>query len=94
LERGPSTLTMTVNTSIFHSIDVGDGSPYRPRHVADMSKDGARLYVGAALDVPDHFTLLVKGEVLKLFKCQVVWRSNSHVGVKFEQSLSRERDSD
>jgi hypothetical protein len=84
---------MTASTSVFHSVDVGDGTSLRPWHVADISQDGARLRVGSACDVPDHFTLLVKGDVAKLFKCQVIWRSETHVGVKFALTAHRERDS-
>jgi len=51
------------------------------------------LRVEGADGVPERFTLLVKGNVQKLLRCQVVWRSASHVGVKFEQSATPERDS-
>jgi hypothetical protein len=87
------TSAMTATSSLFHCVDAGDGTSFRPWHIDDISKDGARLRVDAADDVPDHFTLLVKGKVMKLFKCEVVWRSPSHVGVKFEHGESRERDS-
>jgi hypothetical protein len=63
---------MSANVSLFHSVEVGNGTSFRPWHLADISKDGARLRVDAAGDVPDRFTLLVKGEVMKLLKCRVV----------------------
>ena len=45
---------------------------------------GARLLVDDPDCVPDEFTLVQKGTVATLWKCRVVWRSGSHVGVKFE----------
>ena len=84
---------MTANIRLFHCINAGDGTSFRPWHIDDISKDGARLRVAGADGVPERFTLLVKGNVQKLLRCQVVWRSASHVGVKFEQSATPERDS-
>ena len=77
---------MTAIGHVFHCVDVGNGSSLHPWHIADLSKDGAKLRVDAAVQVPDHFTLLVRGDVIRLLRCRVVWRSASHVGVKFEQS--------
>jgi hypothetical protein len=50
----------------------------------ERSEGGARLLVDDPARVPDRFTLVQKGQVTTLRKCRVVWRSDSHVGVKFE----------
>ena len=84
---------MTVKSTLFHSIDVGDGSSFRPWHIVDISKDGARLRVDTECEIPERFTLMVKGASVKFINCKVAWRSDTHVGVKFEQPEDAARDS-
>jgi hypothetical protein len=55
-----------------------------PWSMVDCSARGARLLVGDPALVPDTFTLVEKGAVVRLWKCRVAWRSDSHVGVTFE----------
>jgi hypothetical protein len=76
---------MNEANSLFHGVVAGDGSPARPWHLEDVSKNGARLRIDAPGDVPDRFTLAVKGDRTTLITCRVVWRSAAHVGVKFER---------
>ena len=61
-----------------------DGSSSRPWCLVDCSPGGARLLVDDPAQVPDTFTLVQKGPVAALWKCRVVWRSDSHIGVAFE----------
>jgi hypothetical protein len=42
------------------------------------------LLVDDPAQVPDTFTLVQKGPVAALWKCRVVWRSDSHIGVTFD----------
>jgi hypothetical protein len=78
---------------LYYCTEIGDGSSHRPWHLDEISDRGARLRVDVPDDVPDRFTLLLKGDVVKLRRCQVVWRSASHVGVEFApQSLAGEGD--
>ncbi|MGE3991939.1 PilZ domain-containing protein [Pseudorhodoplanes sp.] len=69
--------------NVYHCTEIGDGTPQRPWHLDEISERGARLRVDEPQNVPDHFTLLLKGGVIRIRKCQVIWRSASHVGVKF-----------
>ena len=61
-----------------------DGSSSRPWCVVDCSPGGARLLVDDPAQVQDTFTLVQKGPVAALWKCRVVWRSDSHIGVTFD----------
>ncbi len=72
-----------VDTAFF-CLAARDGSSTRPWSLVDCSDGGARLLVDNPDHVPDHFTLVQKGPVATLWKCRVVWRSGSHIGVKFE----------
>jgi hypothetical protein len=62
----------------------GDGSSSRPWTLVDRSASGARLMVDDPDRVPDRFALLQKGVVTTVWTCRVVWRSGSHIGVRFE----------
>jgi hypothetical protein len=77
---------MSLANVLFHGVIAGDGSSVRPWHLEDVSKHGARFRIDGAREIPDSFTLMVKGDDMKLVTCKVVWRSDSFVGVKFEQS--------
>jgi hypothetical protein len=74
------------SAELFHCTEIGDGSSRRPWHLDEISDRGARLRVDVPDEVPDRFTLLLKGDVVRIRKCHVVWRSASHVGVEFARS--------
>jgi hypothetical protein len=73
---------------LFHCTEIGDGSSRRPWHLEEISERGARLRVELPDNVPDRFTLLLKGHVVRIHKCHVVWRSASHIGVEFAAAAS------
>ncbi len=52
--------------------------------IRNMSQTGAMLAVEATVSIPDHFTLLIKPELIKR-ECQVVWRKTDGIGVRFER---------
>ena len=62
-----------------------DGSSSHPFGLVDRSAGGARLLVDNPNDVPDTFTLVQRGPVAVLWKCRVAWRSESQIGVTFEE---------
>jgi hypothetical protein len=61
-------------------IEAADGSSI-PCSLSDVSKSGARLAVSDPAALPDEFMLCLKDDLRKW--CQVVRRSDKHVGVKF-----------
>jgi hypothetical protein len=75
---------MSPGETTYFCLETGDGSTSRPWSLVERSEGGARLLVDDPARVPDRFTLVQKGAVTTLRKCRVVWRSDSHVGVKFE----------
>ena len=75
---------MSPAESTYFCLETGDGSLSQPWSLVDRSEGGARLAVDDPARVPDRFTLVQKGAVTTLWKCRVVWRSRSHIGVKFE----------
>ena len=75
---------MSRGETTYFCLETGDGSSSRPWSLIERSEGGARLLVDDPARVPDQFTLVQKGPVATLSKCRVVWRSDSHVGVKFE----------
>ena len=77
-------VSMRQAESTYFCLATRDGSLSQPWSLVDRSKGGARLAVDDPANVPDQFTLVQKGAVTTLWKCRVVWRSDSHVGVKFE----------
>lgn len=50
--------------------------------IRNLSATGACLAVQSVASIPDHFTLLVKPELLKR-SCRVAWRDNQKIGVHF-----------
>jgi len=62
-----------------------NGSPVRGCTVLDLSDIGARLANELPLQVPDKFTLLLTADGGLRRQCEVVWRSESAVGVRFLQ---------
>ena len=75
---------MSPADTTYFCLETGDGSSSRPWSLVERSEAGARLLVDDPARVPDQFTLVRKGSVATLWKCRVVWRSDSHIGVKFE----------
>ena len=51
--------------------------------VRDISATGAALEILGVVRVPNHFTLIIPEDQLKL-PCHVVWRSEYRVGVAFD----------
>lgn len=51
--------------------------------VRNLSKVGAALDVVTPVGIPDHFTLVVPGDHLRLAS-RVVWRKAARIGIKFE----------
>lgn len=50
--------------------------------VRNISKTGARLEITRSIDLPDAFTLVIEMEHAER-KCEVVWRKQNIVGVRF-----------
>lgn len=63
------------------SIRPDDGGRDLPCVVWDLSDGGAKLAVGRPLLLPERFTLLFSGTVQR--RCQIMWRDEKFVGVKF-----------
>jgi hypothetical protein len=53
-----------------------------PCSVRDLSATGARVRVEGSISAPDTFELLIPIDGLEA-NCQVVWRSDADVGVRF-----------
>jgi hypothetical protein len=51
--------------------------------VKNLSASGAALEFVSVLDIPDRFSLSVRGEQLK-HPCRVVWRKDKRIGVAFD----------
>jgi hypothetical protein len=65
------------------AMDVGDGR-VEPCMIADISDGGARLFVSIEQDtVPERFILWLTKDGKATRKCEVAWRSEGQVGVKF-----------
>lgn len=68
---------------------------YNERHttlecaVHDLSEHGARLRVSGSIDAPDAFELFVELDGIWV-DCEVVWRSNSEIGVVFTSEKIQE----
>ncbi len=54
-----------------------------PCMVRNLSETGAALEITSPLWFPDHFTLVVSSEGLSK-PCQIVWRKEKRIGVKFD----------
>jgi hypothetical protein len=76
------------NRKIFGQIaalDVGDGSASTACEIIDISEGGARLrpMMCAPESMPDSFNLWISKSGKVLRRCNVAWRSDTEVGVKF-----------
>ena len=49
--------------------------------IADMSEGGVRLFVQS--QVPEEFSLVIKGGNDATHKCRVVWRLDDELGAEF-----------
>jgi hypothetical protein len=54
-----------------------------PCFVHDISATGARLAVSGNADLPPEFIIYLSETGTAQRRCQVVWRSATHVGVTF-----------
>ena len=50
--------------------------------VRSLSEHGARLSLGEPQSAPDTFELLIELDAVRV-KCEVIWRGNDQIGVKF-----------
>ncbi len=78
--------------AITHKVFMATGvSPPLSCQMLDISEYGARLRVGDPRTAPQEFLILLDKGLTRW--CQVMWRSNSEIGVKFvepPQSLKME----
>jgi hypothetical protein len=58
-------------------IDLGDRSAPISCIISDISASGAKLTIAGELELPDHFTLLLRR------RCRVVRRFDGQLGVEF-----------
>ena len=70
-------------------IVTADGSPPLACVIADISETGAKLAACTAPNVPREFTLLVGGISDLRRQCLVVWRTGTHLGVRFAAGSRR-----
>ena len=69
-----------------------DGSIINRCMMVNVSATGAKLLLPVSADVPDSFVLILskKGEVRR--QCEVTWRAEKSIGVRFIAPLSAEDD--
>ena len=60
------------------------GANVRSCSVSDASEGGARIQIQDPADVPDRFVLSLSRRGPPCRKCQVVWRTDSALGVRWE----------
>ena len=51
--------------------------------IVDMSETGAQLEAPPETNIHDEFILLIGAHTSVRRRCQVIWRSNSRIGVRF-----------
>jgi hypothetical protein len=51
--------------------------------VRNLSETGAALEVSSPVGIPEHFTLLIEPNHIRV-PCHVVWRTDTRIGVRFE----------
>ncbi|WP_441351243.1 PilZ domain-containing protein [Tardiphaga sp. vice304] len=56
--------------------------------VRNVSKTGAALGVTSPIGIPDKFTLVLEMETVVL-SCEVVWRKENTIGVRFISDAPR-----
>lgn len=77
----PSPLQASVEQATFYCVDYGSGTQASPFWLTDVSARGARLMGRTVSDMPDTFLLRVNGHENGLWQCQVVWRSDTEIGI-------------
>jgi hypothetical protein len=60
------------------------GANVRSCSVSDASEGGARIQIQDPTDVPDRFVLSLSRRGPPCRKCQVVWRTDAALGVRWE----------
>jgi PilZ domain-containing protein len=60
-----------------------DGSVPVRCTMVDVSASGARLKLNATSEVPDEFTLVLSREGRVRRRCQIVWRREDMMGIRF-----------
>ena len=60
--------------------------------MANVSASGAKLLLPPSVDVPDSFALILAKNGGVRRACEVTWRSDQSVGVKFVRSLPAEHE--
>jgi hypothetical protein len=75
----------TIRRSISYPalIDPGDGSPPRECSLCDASKEGAQLMVADPASLPERFILALSADGAARRRCQIIWRQEKLVGVRF-----------
>jgi hypothetical protein len=59
-----------------------DGQRVADCRTWDVSEHGARLQIAAAASLPTRFILTFSSDEKR--QCEIVWRSEDHVGVRFQ----------
>ena len=65
-------------------LQTAPGAAAQPCEFSDISEGGARVLVDGAKSVPTDVSLLV-AEKSEARPCRVVWRSETEIGLRFEQ---------
>jgi len=84
--RTPSPPQARIEPQTFYCVDSGDGTQASPFWLTDISARGARLMGRSVADMPETFQLRVKGHEDGLWQCQVVWRSDTEIGIAIRRS--------
>src|SRR5260370_21464847 len=69
-------------------------SELRKCMLLDISEAGARLAIDGAGDLPDEFTIIFGPGGRPFRRCQVVWRADKQVAVKFDRDISSHTNAD
>jgi hypothetical protein len=72
-------------------IDIGDGSPVRECFLCDASQEGALLSVTDTRHLPKEFILALSADGAARRRCEVAWRSEGQVGVRFIRDAKKSK---
>jgi hypothetical protein len=61
-------------------------APLRDCVVVDMSETGAKLLIAAPQEAPEEFTVVFTPCGAPYRRCRVVWRSDTQMGVVFDNA--------
>ncbi|MCC6889397.1 MAG: PilZ domain-containing protein [Hyphomicrobiales bacterium] len=70
----------------------GDGRPMQRCLLCNVSATGANIRMAGAAKTPDQFTLVLSPNGGVHRHCQVVWRSEHEVGVRFVEGRDKPSD--